>query len=326
MDTVVEFPETQEEEEGRREGEMDSLYQIRMARRREIEEQEERRQERREARARGDYARLEELRREARARTAAATAANQAAASTSDLSAATLIAEHRSRGRDRRVSAVTYAEVGHVRHDGTRLRANSQESEHGGLLAGAAPMGEGQGRSRGLSDTTSMYAQSNLSRPHVRGRSTSSVASVATTVSDLDNSAPGRATPISTQPDDRAPRSSYSDMTPNSSPTTNRFTPVESSGSDDIGDSRIPEPASDLPQPPNYEHLDWGDAPAYEAAMQARRAASTRVARAGGQPVRVASTAPQLPRLSLPSIYVEGATEPNTPVTPSATSTSHATP
>ncbi|KAF2785605.1 hypothetical protein K505DRAFT_6412, partial [Melanomma pulvis-pyrius CBS 109.77] len=58
IDTVLEFPETNDDEEQRREGEMESLYQIRLARRREAAEREERRQARREARARGDTAAL----------------------------------------------------------------------------------------------------------------------------------------------------------------------------------------------------------------------------------------------------------------------------
>src|SRR5204863_1941443 len=90
MDIVVEFPETAEEEELQREEQMESLYQIRLARRREIAEREERRRERREARERGDWARLEELRRERRARADSQGTSN---GSTTTLSAAALIAE-----------------------------------------------------------------------------------------------------------------------------------------------------------------------------------------------------------------------------------------
>ncbi|KAG9599721.1 hypothetical protein KCV04_g19601, partial [Aureobasidium melanogenum] len=64
MDTVVEFPETTEEEEGRREAEMESLWQIRQQRRQEAAEREDRRRRRREARARGDLEALSALRHE----------------------------------------------------------------------------------------------------------------------------------------------------------------------------------------------------------------------------------------------------------------------
>lgn len=315
MDTVVEFPETADEEETRREDQMESLYQIRVARRREQAEREERRRERREARERGDTARLEELRLESRQR------ANDSATTLNggvSVSAATLIAEHQSRGRDRRVSSVAYGSLGEVRHDGTRLRANSNESERGGLLNGAAPMGEAGGRPRLYSDATSMTT---MSRPHTRDRSISDV-SVTTAGSEVD----GQPTPGSTVAGDGARRrSSQSDErqsgTTNSSPTANRFTPDESTGSDDIGESRIPATESDPAHlPPDYEVLEWGDAPSYEAAVA--RAASNAAARAAraGEPTRVPSNAPRLPQLNLPSISVSGATEPNTPVSPGVTS------
>ena len=136
MDVVVEFPETADEEEMRREEQMESLYQIRRARRREQEEREERRRQRREARDRGDTARLEQLQRERRERLQSQQDAN----GSHTPSAALLIAEHQSRGRERRVSSVSYAEVGHVRHDGTRLRATSQDSDSRPLLDGAAAL------------------------------------------------------------------------------------------------------------------------------------------------------------------------------------------
>ncbi|KIX00151.1 uncharacterized protein Z518_10288 [Rhinocladiella mackenziei CBS 650.93] len=312
MDTVVEFPETAEEEESRREEQMESLYQIRVARRREIAEREERRRERREARERGDTARLEQLRRESRQRASeSATSLNGGVS----VSAATLIAEHQSRGRERRVSSVAYGSLGEVRHDGTRIRANSNESERGGLLSGAAPMGEAEGRPRLLSDATSI---SNLSRPHTRDHSISGI-SVSTNGSDMEL----QETPGSTLPGDRnRPRSSQSDGpqsgTSNSSPTANRFTPDDSTGSEDIGESRIPHTeVDDESRPPDYEFLEWGDAPAYEDAV-ARRAASNASARSAGVPSRVPSNAPRLPQLNLPSISVSDATEPNTPATPSA--------
>ena len=312
MDTVVEFPETAEQEETRREDQMESLYQIRLARRREIAEREERRRERREARDRGDTARLEELRRESRQR------ANESATSLNggvSVSAATLIAEHQSRGRDRRVSSVAYGSLGEVRHDGTRLRANSNDSERGGLLSGAAPMGEEGGRPRLESDATSF---THLSRPHTREASISDM-SVSSMGSDLDHMA--QATPVSTQPGERSrPQTSMSgdpdSGTSNSSPTANRFTPDESTGSEDIGESRIPHAEVDeANRPPDYEFLDWGDAPSYEVAM-ARRAASNASRAAALNRVPTSDAPPQLPQLNLPSISVSHASAPNTPISP----------
>ncbi|PGH10272.1 hypothetical protein GX51_00029 [Blastomyces parvus] len=241
MDVVVEFPESVDEEEARREEQMESLYQIRLARRQETAERERRRQERREARERGDWSRLEELRRESRTRNRNG---SEGGASTS---AAALIAEHQSRGRDKRVASVTYAEVGHVRHDGTRLRASSQESDSRPLLDGASSMG-----TDGNSSLTS------LSGARQRATSGSSLFSNATNQSDHDT-----------------PRVST--------------TPAEA----DIGDSNIP-------QPPQYEQLDWGDAPEYQS------------------PTLENGQGPQLPPVrGVPSIEVELATPGNsTPVTP----------
>lgn len=289
MDTVVEFPETQDEEDAAREVEMESLYQIRQARRREIAEREARRQERRQARERGDWNRLEELRRESRNRT------QPANLSTGNLTADILIAEHQSRPKDRRVSSVAYQDVGQVRHDGTRLRANSTESERGGLLDGAAPMGENT-HGRTTSDATSLYtlndpSSHSLSRPNLpfaggRERSDSGALSIST-VSSFDIPQP---TPSGT--DESAHHHGRNGSDPNSastsaeSPATNRYTP-EGTEPDDSGNN-------DSNRPPDYEHLDWGDAPSYEEAL--RRRESQRSA-----------------RLGVPTINIQSASEPNSP-------------
>ena len=145
VDTVVEYPETIEEEEARREEDMQSLYQIRQARRRELNERDERRRERAAAREAGDWARLEQLRLQSQARQRAR--ADSAASSTSSLpgeaSSAALIAEHQARAasHDRRVSSVSYASLGLARHDGSRIRADSIDSDHRPLLDSAASMG-----------------------------------------------------------------------------------------------------------------------------------------------------------------------------------------
>lgn len=291
MDTVVEFPETAEEEEHARETEMASLYQIREARRHEIAEREERRRERREARERGDWQRLEELRRESRHRQQAARER-----SSGNVSADILIAEHQSRPRDRRVSSVAYADIGQVRHDGTRLRANSTDSERGALLNGAAPMGEGHGRT--ASDATSLLTLENLSRPSLpfagsRQRSDSGAMSVST-ASSVDLRLP---TPTTT--DEGAQR--VGETSASDSPGTTRLTPPETDGGSDGNETFDPRTVSmirdsdnDITRPPEYEHHDWGDAPAYEE--QLRRAESQRSA-----------------RLAVPTINVQRPSEPNSP-------------
>lgn len=246
MDLVVEFPESVDEEEARREEQMESLYQIRLARRQETADRERRRQERREARERRDWGRLEELRRESRTQNRIVSQRGDSSSNT-NISAAVLIAEHQSRGRDKRVASVTYAEVGHVRHDGTRLRAGSQESDSRPLLDSASGMG-----------TDGNSSLSSLSEARQRATSGSSLFSNVTNQSDHDTL--------------RGPT-----------------TPIEA----DIGDSNIP-------QPPQYDQLDWGDAPAYQSAAIER-----------GQ-------GPQLPPvISVPSIEIEIATPRNSaPVTP----------
>ncbi|KAF4549734.1 Hypothetical protein D9617_20g027900 [Elsinoe fawcettii] len=119
MDTVVEFPETDEREEQIRDEEMESLYQIRLARRREAEARQDRRRRRREARDRGDFETLATLRQESRR------AAREREVNGSEA----LILAHEGQPRSRRVSAVSYGDLGVARHDGTRVRGNSGESE-----------------------------------------------------------------------------------------------------------------------------------------------------------------------------------------------------
>lgn len=156
VDTVIEFPETAEEEEVRREEDMEALYQIRQVRRQEIEEREERRRDRQAARVAGDWARLEQLRLQSqlRARARAESAASAASSTTSLTPAAgsgAMIIEHNARtsSRDRRVSSVSYADLGLARHDGSRLRADSVESnDQRPLLDSAASMGGSHNGSR----------------------------------------------------------------------------------------------------------------------------------------------------------------------------------
>lgn len=217
MDMVVEFPETAEEEEDRREEMMESLYQIRQQRRQEVADREARRQERRDARERGDTTRLEQLRMESRISRSRANSRDSVNGGTS-VSAATALAEAQSRGRDRRISRVSYADVGYVRHDGSRLRANSPDSDSRPLLNDAAAMSsEGPDRSSGVSSV------------HSRGESHSSA--------HLDGEG---LTPVHSH--------SNSLHSANHSP--------EQPEDGDVGTRNIP--------PPDYNNLDWGDAPPYE--------------------------------------------------------------
>lgn len=135
VDVVIEFPEGADEEEAAREAEMEALYQVRLARRRENEEREERRRLKREARERGDFVALREL--QARSR---APSSSSAGPTVEDARA-----EHEriKKERQRAISSVSYADLGVARHDGTRLRANSNDSEREGLLGNAANMGSG---------------------------------------------------------------------------------------------------------------------------------------------------------------------------------------
>lgn len=156
IDVVVEYPESVGDVEAMREQEMEALYQVRLARRTEAAEREERRRLRREARERNDFVALRELRTETRASNAAR----------GERTLEELREEHaRIRDRQRAVSSVSYADLGVARHDGTRLRANSEESER--------PL---------LGDSASIAASSR----HRRDRSTSSVLSI-----DSDFPSPG---------------------------------------------------------------------------------------------------------------------------------------
>lgn len=177
IDVVLENPETADEEENRRDEEMESLYQIRRQRRQEIAEREERRQERRDARARGDYERLRVMRYESM----------QRAQERETTGSAAMIAEHQGRSRERRVSSVSYGDLGVARHDGSRIRAGSAGSDRQPLLDSAASI-SGQSMPPAL-------LRDSLST-HARGRSTSSIMSgVSSNISDNELDAPpfGRA-------------------------------------------------------------------------------------------------------------------------------------
>lgn len=276
MDVVVEFPETATEEEARREDEMESLYQIRVARRQEIAAREERRRLRREARERGDLVTLEELRLESRLR---AESAATAGASTTSLGAASLIAEHTARERDRRVSSVSYAELGLARHDGTRIRADSVESDNRPLLDSAASMA---GSTRG-----SFF----MVPRRTRDRSTSSVLSASTNASDDDIGH----TPHTSTTHGRSGSGSDPIHTPSASV---QDTPP-AVGDVDVGDVGIPHP-----EPPGYDYIGFH--------MNEDRDREREEEEAPPYESPIGSRAPQLPALQiLPAIEVTRSTPSN---------------
>ncbi|KAJ5090799.1 hypothetical protein N7532_009483 [Penicillium argentinense] len=230
MDMVVEFPETNEEQETRREEQMEALYQLRLQRRQELADREARRRERREARSRGDSIRLEQLAAESRARNN-----RRREGSNTSLSASAVVADHQSRERDRRISAVSYADIGHVRHDGSRLRADSHDSDHHPLLQHASR------------DTTSpSLAEPSSMNSRVQSMS-SSILTTDTAATEID----------------------HWDLHPVSTRGSGHPTPQNEEG--DIGTLNI------VPPPPEYEYLDWGDAPAYESPVRERQEESERL-------------------------------------------------
>jgi hypothetical protein len=229
MDNVIELPETVDDEEGRREEEMESLYQIRLARRVEAADREARRQARRDARARGDIQALADIRR--RAEEAADLSVSQM-----------LIAEHQSnaRNRDRRVSSVAYGDLGVARHDGTRLRANSTESDNRPLLDSAASISGQSYHSRAYSNNTLDPDT------HQRGLSVTSFGSRASDDYDF-------------------PTGSQSRQSPNG--TSDDFEVVSLNPERSHSGSRAATPNVDIPreQAPAYE-----DPPTYESPIQTR--------------------------------------------------------
>ncbi|KAF1990364.1 hypothetical protein K402DRAFT_401212 [Aulographum hederae CBS 113979] len=288
IDVVIEYPETMEEEEDRRDNEMESLYQIRRARRQEASDREERRRLRREARARGDWAEVERLRIQSRQR------ADSSA--TEEVTSAALIAEHQAatRTRERRVSSVQYADLGVARHDGSRVRGNSMnsfDSDNRPLLDSAASISGQSIHSRPIS-SRALQVETGRSFTHHRSPSATSVLSYSDAGTDdesfhninIDQPAPtlrtssngtdfeivnlnGGGPPQGT----RSRASSASNRTFSPSFLTPLQTPgLPQEGSSDLGDSRIPIPIED---PPNYDGLGWEneEAPPYESPIRTRR-------------------------------------------------------
>lgn len=168
VDVIVDYP-TEEHEEELREQEMAALYQLRVTRRQQNAEREELRRQRREARDRHDVTALNDIRNRAR------TASNSNNSLVEELRRDI---DRAKENRNRSVSSVSYADLGVARHDGTRIRANSQESERMGLLSDAADMGA-QGVRSGANSPA-------FPAPHRRDAS-------ATSIISMDNDFPSPA-------------------------------------------------------------------------------------------------------------------------------------
>lgn len=272
VDTVVEFPESAEDEEARREADMEELYQIRTARRRENDERRERRHARREARAMGDTARLEQLRIQTRlAEQALRIGGGSAGSSSTSLprGADQMLADHQARAesRDRRVSSVSYADLGLARHDGSRIRADSVESDHRPLLDSAASMASSR-------HSSFAYTLPRLG-PHHRNISTGSVMStdsetgqiVTPYTSNRSGSDPPILTPSATQgssgsdredvrPGEDPPRYEDEEAPPYTSPLNNRAPQLPALVNVPSIEVEVATPASSVPATPieHYEH------------------------------------------------------------------------
>lgn len=127
VDTVIEQP-TAEDAENLREEEMETLYQIRQTRRQQNAEREERRRQRLEAQQRRDNTALAQIRASARTAQSDTHALDDLRANVGRIQ----------ESRNRSVSSVSYGDLGVARHDGSRLRASSNDSERMGLLSDAA--------------------------------------------------------------------------------------------------------------------------------------------------------------------------------------------
>ncbi|KAI0193492.1 hypothetical protein F4808DRAFT_357332 [Astrocystis sublimbata] len=229
IDVILELP-SDEQHEALRDQEMNTMYEIRQLRRQQHAEREERQRLTTEARNRGDMATLEDL------RIARRRAAN-------DDSAIEQLREAQGQirsTRERAVSSVSYHDLGVAKHDGSRIRANSTESERVGLLSDAASMAASTRSPSGLSNrrgsdlgVIGIDSRSPSAQSHHRMHSVGSVVSIS---NNGDASPPSGAT---------TPRLGSSFHTrAGSSP--------EIITEADLGDSSMP--------PPDYEDLSLDDA------------------------------------------------------------------
>ncbi len=177
IDVVVNMA-TEEHSEALRDEEMETLYQIREARRRQIAEREERRAQRAVARQRHDGTALAEI--------------NERTRAANDDTTVDELRQHVSHTQDRRVrsvSSVSYADLGVARHDGSRVDVSTLDAENTGLLSDAASIGRASrdmtpGRHRrDLSVGSFVSVDSGLPSPAYPGSRSSSRVDVSRTTS-----------------------------------------------------------------------------------------------------------------------------------------------
>ncbi|KAF3936597.1 hypothetical protein ABW19_dt0207719 [Dactylella cylindrospora] len=146
VDTVIVFPETAEEEEDRREERMQAMYELRLQRRAQ--------RAARDARASGSVASLENPNATTVSLTAMDMEAGGSGRTTSELTAAIL------NERSRRLSEVSYSDVGYSRSDGSRIRSTSsnrnETTDSQPLLSDAASAGRRSRSGSMLSLNTSL--------------------------------------------------------------------------------------------------------------------------------------------------------------------------
>lgn len=244
-----------------------------------------------------------------------------------------MIAEHHSRSRDRRVSSVSYADLGVARHDGTRIRANSNESDRP-LLDSAASM------SGGAPGTIRPWSAHDSIRPylHQRGRSGSTAGSY---MSDLSQDAGGgngsgemdlppfgragsdfevvsmnQSRPSATHSRTASSRThSPLGLGTRSRASSNAaasaaLPPRPSIDTADLGESRrIPPPdpsGPDTTGPPSYEGEGFEEAPPYTSPVRERRGDSNNDGMGGG-----AATFPPSPSEPQPDPRTEEQTHPS---------------
>ncbi|KAF8422468.1 hypothetical protein EV426DRAFT_170646 [Tirmania nivea] len=261
MDVVIEFPETQDEEEARREQHMQTLYEIRVARTADREE----RRARREARRRGE--RLPSNSSVARLRTpsgsvppqvlgggvssllnveagdsprsstpAISSRIQEVLASRSASTLAALIAEP-----EARLPQVTYADIGVARPDGSRVRESSVSSDQRVLLGDAATMGNSHSRQNSSGSINTI--------PYNHGHAISASALSSTTYATANMNA-------STLSIARTARRESGDSF--------QFVQLHGHGrqSSEVTDMRM--------NPPEYDRLRFEEAPPYESPVETR--------------------------------------------------------
>ncbi|KAK2606382.1 hypothetical protein QQS21_003201 [Conoideocrella luteorostrata] len=291
VDVIVDLPSA-EEEEALREEEMEAIYQIRLARRQQAAEREESRRERREARQRGDSNALAEAR-----------ARSRAASNSGNFEELRQEVGRIQDQRQRSVSSVSYADLGVARHDGTRIRANSNESERVGLLSDAASIAVATGpgaRSPGL---------------HRRERSESSLFSIDGDLRPTSSSITRVYSRTTT------PRMSSGDLRAGSSPELVESDlggePIHPPEYEDVslnddGEARRSTASSNEP-PPEYSQPMSGASPALDTSPTVADSSSNVGDTHSMQPTsRGIDDVPQLPNLrisALPAIVIEPTNE-----------------